>query len=115
MALRMKNFNILDIHWKIRLLVGCSRKTNIEGGLPKWKQGAWTVSWFKGGLVRKRGGTFEKGPDNPMFTILYVYESFLNNFFLFFINKNVFFSFSFLFCDKISNIHPRILTNQKPE
>ena len=116
MALRMKNFNILDIHWKIRLLVGCSRKTNIEGGgLPNWKRGAWTVCWFKGGLVRKRGGTFEGGFDNPMYTILYVYEYFLNNFFLFFINKNVFFCFSILFCDKMSNIHGRILTNQKPE
>ena len=33
--LRMKNFNILGIHWKTRLSGGSSRKTNIEGGLPK--------------------------------------------------------------------------------
>ena len=32
MVLRMKNFNILEVHWKIRLLGGGSRKTNIEGG-----------------------------------------------------------------------------------
>ena len=32
----MKNFNILAIHWKIQFLGGGgSRKTNIEGGLPK--------------------------------------------------------------------------------
>ena len=51
----------------------------------------------------------------PMDTMLYVYVYFLNNFFLFFINKNVFFYFSFLFCDEISNNRKRILTNQKPE
>ena len=33
MVLRMKNFDILGVHWKIRLLGGKgSRKTNIEGG-----------------------------------------------------------------------------------
>ena len=32
----MKNFNILGVHWKIRILEGGSQKTNIEeGGLPK--------------------------------------------------------------------------------
>ena len=40
MVLRMKNFNILRVHWKIQLLGrgggrGGSQKTNIEGGLPK--------------------------------------------------------------------------------
>ena len=53
--------------------------------------------------------------DIPMHTIRYVYIYFLNNFFLFFVYKNVFFSFSFLFCDEISNNRYRILTNQKPE
>ena len=53
--------------------------------------------------------------DILMHTMLYVYVYFLNNFFLFFINKNVFFSFSFLFCDEISNNRNRMLTNQKPE
>ena len=28
----MKTVNILGVHWKIRLLEGGSRKTNIEGG-----------------------------------------------------------------------------------
>ena len=38
MELRMKNFNVFGVHWKIRFLGGGgggSRKTNIEGGLPK--------------------------------------------------------------------------------
>ena len=33
MGLRMKNFNILGVHWKIRFLGGGGLlKTNIEGG-----------------------------------------------------------------------------------
>ena len=36
MVLRMKNFNILGVHWKIRLLGGGGiHKKLIEGGLPK--------------------------------------------------------------------------------
>ena len=36
MGLRMKNYNIFGVHWKIRLLGrGGSQKTIIEGGLPK--------------------------------------------------------------------------------
>ena len=36
MVLRMKNFNIFGVHWKIQLLGVGSWKTNIEeGGLPK--------------------------------------------------------------------------------
>ena len=35
MVLRMKNFNILRVYWKIQLLGGSSRKTNVEEGLPK--------------------------------------------------------------------------------
>ena len=33
MRLTMKNFNILGIHWKIRLLRGVSRETDIEGAI----------------------------------------------------------------------------------
>ena len=49
----------------------------------------------------------------PTHTMFYVYISFLNNFFLFFINKNVFFSFSFVFCDEISNNYTRNLNQSK--
>ena len=52
MGLRMKNFNILGVHWKIWFLRG-SWKANIEGGLPK--KGAWTVCRFKGGAWEERG------------------------------------------------------------
>ena len=50
-----------------------------------------------------------------MRTIHYVYVYFRNIFFLFFISKKLFFSFPFLNCDEISNIHNRILTIEKPE
>ena len=61
MVLRMKNFNILGVHGKIRLLGGGpSWKTNIEVG-DCLKRGAWIVCRFKGGLARKRGVVFLKG------------------------------------------------------
>ena len=63
MGLRMKNYIIFGVHWKIWLLEGGSRKTDIEGGLPK--RGTWTVCRFKGGggawQERGRGGVFEGG------------------------------------------------------
>ena len=45
----MKNFNILGVHWKIRLLGGGggSQETNIEWGIAL-KGGTWTVCRFKG-------------------------------------------------------------------
>ena len=66
-------------------------------------------------MERKRKWGFCGGFDTPMHTMPYVYVYFLNIFLLFFINKYVFFSFSFLFCDEIPDIHSRILTNEKPE
>ena len=35
MVLRMKNVNILGVHWKIRLLGGVSKNQYRGGGLPK--------------------------------------------------------------------------------
>ena len=66
--LRLKNFSILGVHWKIRLFFlkggggGGSRKTNIDGGLSK-RGKAWAVCQFKaGGLGKKEeGGVFEAG------------------------------------------------------
>ena len=53
--------------------------------------------------------------DIPMHTMLYALY-FLNDFFLFFIKKNMFyFCFLFLFCDEVSNNCNRILINQKSE
>ena len=45
MVLRMKNFNIFGVHWKIRLLVGILKNQYIGGGC--LKRGAWRVCWFK--------------------------------------------------------------------
>ena len=51
----------MGVHWKIGLLKGGSRKTNIEEG-DCLKRGAWTVCWFKGGgLARKMGVVFLRG------------------------------------------------------
>ena len=114
MVLRMKNFNILGIHWKIRLLGVCSQKANIEGW-DRLKGGFGQFLKLRGAIGNKeRGEDFEGGGRYAMHTILYVNVYFLNIFFLFFINRNLLFSFPFLFCDEISNIRNRILTIQKP-
>ena len=60
MGLRMKNFNILDVHWKIWLLGGgSSRKTDIDWGLPK--KGGLDSLQFKRGLGKKEGGGVFEG------------------------------------------------------
>ena len=73
MGFRMKNFDILGVHGKVRVLQGgggVSRETNISLGLPK----KGIVCRFKGSLARKRGGLipqmhtmnlFEKRLDLP--------------------------------------------------
>ena len=47
MGLRMKNVNIVGIHWNIQFF---------RGELSKW--GVLTVCRFKGGLAKKRGGWY---------------------------------------------------------
>ena len=55
MGLRMKDFNIFGVHWKIRFLGGGgSRKTNILGGLPK--KGGLDSLQIWGEAWQKRGG-----------------------------------------------------------
>ena len=63
MGLRMKNFNILGVRWKVRLLEGRrgSRKTKIEGGNSVKGGDAWTVYQFNGGLSKKEGVVFLRG------------------------------------------------------
>ena len=46
-GIKDKNFNILGVHWKNRLL---------EGGLPK--KGAWTVCWLNGEGWQEKGVVF---------------------------------------------------------
>ena len=63
------------------------------------------------GLGKKeRGGGVFEGGDTSMHAMLYICVYFLSIFSLFFISKDVFFFFSFLFSDEILNI-----CNQKPE
>ena len=57
MGLRIKNFNIMGVHWKIQFLEGGARKSNIGGNC--LKMGAWTVWRFKRGLGEKEGGVFK--------------------------------------------------------
>ena len=74
MVIRMKNFNILRVYWKIRLLEEGwgSRKTNIEGAISKKGGGLGQLVDLRGGEVgawQKRGnGVFEwgEGVDTPM-------------------------------------------------
>ena len=73
MVLRMKNFNILRIHWKIRLLEGCLQKTNIEEGISE-KGGFGQFVNLRGGFSKESGVVILKGEvDTPMHTMLYVY------------------------------------------
>ena len=65
MVLRMKNFDIFGVHWKIRLLRGGGgdQKNQYIEGIAK-NVGAWTVCWFKEGRVasqERAGGAFEGG------------------------------------------------------
>ena len=72
--LRMKNFNIFGVHWKVRLLLGGSRKTNIEQyrrGVPKRGGFGLFADLSGGGAWQERGsGVFEGvGIDTPMHTM----------------------------------------------
>ena len=68
MGLRMKGFNILEVHWKILFLGGVHKKPVYRGDC--LKREAWTVCRFKGGLGKKeRGSVFEEGIDTRMHTM----------------------------------------------
>ena len=75
MVLKMKNFNFWGGSLKNPTFMGRgSRKTNIEGRLPK-KGGLGQFADLRGGggLARKRGWFFFKGGgvDTPMHTMTY--------------------------------------------
>ena len=57
MVLRMKNFNILGVHWKIQLLGG-SQETNIEGGDCIKRGELGQLADLRGGLGKKEGVVF---------------------------------------------------------
>ena len=75
MGLGMKNLNILGVYWKIWLSGGSSRKTDIEGGLPKKGGLGQFADLREGGLGKKKeGGVFEGGryPDTYYVKILFL-------------------------------------------
>ena len=61
----MKNFNILRVHGKMRVLGFFLQKANILGDCQKKRGGGvWTVCRFKGGGglgMKEGGGVFEGG------------------------------------------------------
>ena len=71
MVLRIKNFNIFGVHWKIWLLrVRGHKKPIYRGGLPKKGGLDSLLIQGGGGLARKRGVVFLRGVDTPMATML---------------------------------------------
>ena len=52
---------------------GGSRKTNIEGGLPKKGRGLRQFADLRGGLGKKEEVVFLRGVDTPMHTVLVVF------------------------------------------
>ena len=70
MGLRMKNFNILGVHWKIQFLGGRGYEKPIQMGELS-ERVVWTVCRFKGrggGLGKKWSGVFEGGGLRPQCT-----------------------------------------------
>ena len=72
----MKNFNILGVHGKIRVLRGFQEKPIYRGG-DRLKAGGrgggevWAVCGFNGAWQESGGAcVFERGGDNPMHTML---------------------------------------------
>ena len=79
--------------------------------------GAWRACRFKGELDKKEGGGFFEVEELiPQCTLHFMFTyTFLAFFSCFSLTKMFFSLFYFFFCDEISNICSRVLTNQKPE
>ena len=58
MGLRMKNFNVLGVRWKIRLLGGGFTKNKNRGGVLPKKRGGLDSLPRGEGLGKKEGGCF---------------------------------------------------------
>ena len=76
MVVRMKKFNILEIHWKIRLLSEGFTKNQYSwggrGGLPKKGGGFGLFANLKGGLGKKEGVVVLRrkgGVETPLHTM----------------------------------------------
>ena len=55
MGLKIKNFNIMKVHWKIRFLGGGFTKNQYIAGIA-WKKGLGQFAKLKRGAWQKRGG-----------------------------------------------------------
>ena len=64
-GLRMKNFNIMGVRWKIRFLRGFTKKQYI-GGLPKKAGGLGQFVDLIGSLAKKKESSAFEGFDTPM-------------------------------------------------
>ena len=82
MVLRMKNFNILGVHWKIQLLGGGggSQKNNIYGGLPK-KGELGQFANLRGPWQERGSGVLEGGliPQCTLWVIPKSFDTCLNS------------------------------------
>ena len=70
MGLRMKNFNIMGVHWKIQFSrVGFTKNQYIEG--IAWKEGLGQFSDLRKSLAKKREGRWGEGGggDTPMYSM----------------------------------------------
>ena len=54
-GLRMKNFNIMGVHWKIQFLGWFHENPIYRGEFPKGGGGSCTVCMFKSGLDKEEG------------------------------------------------------------
>ena len=72
MVLRIKDFNILGVHWKIRLLrgEGVTKNQYRRERLPKKGEGLGLFPDLGGDLARKRGWCFWVGVETQMHTIM---------------------------------------------
>ena len=85
MVLKMKNFNILGVHWKVQLLGGFMKNQYRGWDCLKRGGGAWTVCRFiREGLARKKEVMFLRGVDTSMRTMRVV-QNLIRN--LFFVSK----------------------------
>ena len=69
MGLRMKNFSIMRVHWKIRNLGGVHEKPIYRGNC--LKKGLGQFAGLREGLAKKEGAGVFEGVETRMYTMAY--------------------------------------------